>query len=273
MNPETMRLDAAMVDRGLAGARQRAKERITAGDVLVNGRIVRKAATTVGPEDEIRCVGEDLRYVGRGGLKLEKALAFGNLTLKGACAMDVGASTGGFTDCMLQNGARKVYAIDVGHGQLHPRLTADARVVNLEGTDIRRTDELTRRIAPASVNFCSIDVSFISVKKIFPSVLPFLQPGARIVCLIKPQFEAGRAAVGKKGVVHDPKVHVGVINDLCAFFFSQGCTVNNITYSPVAGGDGNIEYLALMQFDGSEAAARPLETDSVVRQAHRELKK
>lgn len=269
-----MRLDAALVARGLAVSRERAKEQILAGEVLVNGVVVRKASAAVKIKDSLRCEGEAPRYVGRGGFKLEKALAVGGYSLQGVCALDIGASTGGFTDCMLQNGARLVYAVDVGHGQLHPKLLEDTRVRNLEGTDIRDTVRLKESIPLSSMDFCSIDVSFISVAKVFGSIIPFLKPGADIVCLIKPQFEAGREAVGKKGIVKDKKAHCRVIDSLCAYFQAQGCIVRGLTFSPVPGGDGNIEYLALLQYgsDIDTNTAIPVDAAAVVEEAHRALK-
>lgn len=261
-----MRLDVALVARGLADSRERAKQHIVSGDVLVNGRAVTKPAATVSPQDELVCRGESLAYVGRGGLKLEKALDSGLFTVAGAYAMDVGASTGGFTDCLLQHGARYVYAIDVGHGQLHPRLAADPRVGNLEGTDMRDSARLIKYIAPQSIDFCVMDVSFISVTKVLPFVLPFLKPSAGMVCLIKPQFEAGRAAVGKNGIVKDAAEHKRVIRELTQYFLTAGFALLGLTHSPITGGNGNIEYLALLQFDGT--ANGEWDTDSVVRQAH-----
>ena len=257
-----MRLDAALVARGLADSRERAKQHIVSGDVLVNGRAVTKPATAVSPQDKLVCQGESLAYVGRGGLKLEKALDSGLFTVTDACAMDVGASTGGFTDCLLQRGARCVYAIDVGHGQLHPLLVADPRVCNLEGTDMRDSARLNEWITPQSVDFCAMDVSFISVTKVLPFVLPFLKPSAGMVCLIKPQFEAGRAAVGKNGIVKDPAEHKRVIRELTQFFLTAGFALLGLTHSPVTGGNGNIEYLALLQYGGS--ANREWDADSVV---------
>ena len=187
------RLDAALVRRGLEASRERAKQRILAGDVLVNGRVRNRPSFPVRDTDELMCKGEGLAYVGRGGCKLEKAVA-GRFDLNGVTALDVGASTGGFTDCLLRSGAARVYAVDVGHGQLHPSLAADPRVVNLEGTDIRDRQALLRAVPAASVSFCAVDVSFISLTAVLPSVLPFLKKGAGLVCLVKPQFEAGRTA-------------------------------------------------------------------------------
>lgn len=266
-----MRLDAALVARGVAPSREQAKKRIQAGEIYINDRVAGKAAVTVYPDDILRCEGGNPRFVGRGGYKLEKAINIGHYDLKGVRAMDVGASTGGFTDCMLQQGAGTVYSIDVGHGQLHPKLIVDSRVHNLEGMDIRCTDSLRKIIDPSSIAFCSIDVSFISVKKIFSYILPFLEQDASVVCLIKPQFEAGRQAIGKNGVVKDPKAHKAVIDDLCLFFHSEGCTAFQLDYSPVTGGEGNIEYLALLKYNNSDSLPM-IDTAAVVSEAHKALK-
>ena len=180
------------------------------------------------------CIRDSL-YVGRGGYKLQKALDVTGWRLEGVTAMDIGASTGGFTDCMLQQGAVRVYAVDVGHDQLHEKLRTDSRVINLEGIDIRKTEKIQNFVAESSVLFCSVDVSFIPVEGIFASVLPFLADRARIVCLIKPQFEAGRQAVGKNGVVKDPKAHKQVLHALLAFFAGQRCRLEQLTYSPITG--------------------------------------
>lgn len=266
-----MRLDAALVVRGLIPSRELAKKRILAGEIFINGHVAAKAAKIVYPEDVLHCEGENPRFVGRGGYKLEKAICLGKCDLQGVRAMDVGASTGGFTDCMLQYGANTVFSIDVGHGQLHPKLLSDSRVHNLEGTDIRKTQDLLKIIDSASISFCSIDVSFVSVKKIFTCILPFLKPGASIVCLIKPQFEAGRQAVGKNGVVKNPKVHKQVIDDLCRYFAEEDCPVLQLEYSPITGGEGNIEYLAILKYNGEEKR-KIIDTAAVVAQAHAVLK-
>ena len=195
------RLDVLLVERGLAGSRERAKRIIMAGQVLVDGQKVDKAGMTVKAEAEIRLLGGDLPYVSRGGLKLAKAVQAFGLTLSGKIAADIGASTGGFTDCMLQNGAQKVYAIDVGYGQLAWKLRTDERVVNMERTNIRN---VTPDMIPDILDFASIDVAFISLEKVLPAVRELLKPEGEIAALIKPQFEAGREHVGKKGVVRDP---------------------------------------------------------------------
>lgn len=270
----TRRLDAALVEQGLASGREKAKERIAAGEILVNGCPARKASQPVTAADVISANAPPPRYVGRGGYKLEKALQETGLTVAGICAMDVGASTGGFTDCLLQHGAARVYAVDVGHGQLHDRLRRDPRVVNCEGIDIRDTGALAAYVAENTVHFCTIDVSFIQIRRVFPSLLSYLRRPATVVCLIKPQFEAGRQAVGKRGVVRDPAVHEQVLAAYCHYFGEEGCRVEWLTYSPITGGDGNIEYLAVLTADGephdnNEAAHRAGE---VVHSAHAALR-
>lgn len=240
------RLDAWLVSHGLVSGRSKAKELIVGGLVTVNGKTVNKAAAMVSDADEIACDTSGIRYVGRGGYKLEKALTMAEIPLKSAVAMDVGASTGGFTDCMLQNGAAKVYAVDVGHGQLHPTLQADARVVNCEGCDVRHTDTLKETIPLRSITLCSVDVSFISLKAVMPYVVPFLADGAIVITLIKPQFEAGRADVGKGGIVKNPSVRRRVLNDIVAFLETLPFRVLAVDESPITGGDGNVEFLAVL---------------------------
>lgn len=241
---EKMRLDAAMVSAGLAASRERAKALINAGLVLVNGQKAEKSALIVDDGDEISLKGSDIPYVSRGGLKLEKAIKTFDISLQGKICCDIGASTGGFTDCMLQNGAQKVYAIDVGYGQLAWTLRQDDRVVNLERTNIRY---ITEEQVPEAVDFCSVDVSFISLKKVLPVVHRLLVHGGKSVVLIKPQFEAGREKVGKKGVVRDAKVHEEVIQNISTFAAEERFTIHGLTYSPVRGPEGNIEYLLFLE--------------------------
>ena len=208
------RLDILLVERGLAGSRERAKRMIMAGEVLVDGQKIDKAGTTVKAEAEIRLLGHDIPYVSRGGLKLEKAMKEFGVRLQDKAAADIGASTGGFTDCMLQNSAKKVYAIDVGYGQLAWKLRTDARVRNMERTNIRT---VTPEMIGEPLDFASIDVAFISLTKVLPVAYTLLKETGEIVALIKPQFEAGRENVGKKGVVRDPAVHEEVIRKVTAF--------------------------------------------------------
>ncbi len=251
---ENERLDARVVAEGYASGRDKAKELIRAGAVLLNGKAVTKPSVTVCDNDTVTCTAATPRYVGRGGLKLEAAL-HALLPLPSPCsALDVGASTGGFTHCMLQNGADRVYAVDVGHGQLHPTLLADPRVVNLEGTDIRDKETLSAVIAPHSIDLLAMDVSFISVRTVLPSVFAYLRDGAHLLILIKPQFEAGRADIGKNGIVRDRRVHVRVLHEMCDLFSSSGCALQALAASPITGGagrnDGNIEYIATLTYGG-----------------------
>ena len=235
------RLDVILVKQGLAKSREAAKAIIMAGNVFVAGQREDKAGTMFETEGLDLLVKENpLKYVSRGGLKLEKALQEFPLSLSGAICMDIGASTGGFTDCMLQNGAAKVYAIDVGHGQLDWKLRNDARVVCMEKTNFRY---VTSEKIPDVIDFASVDVSFISLSKILPAAYPLLKSGGEMVCLIKPQFEAGREKVGKKGVVRDASVHEEVIRAVSEFTVADGFLILGLTYSPIKGPEGNIEYL------------------------------
>ncbi|MCI8554455.1 MAG: TlyA family RNA methyltransferase [Clostridiales bacterium] len=246
------RLDAVLVERGLVPSRERAKEAVCSGRVKVNGRTAGKPALMVGPEDAISCEGEGPRYVGRGGEKLQKVLEESRLSVHGLCVLDVGASTGGFTDCLLQHGAAEVFALDVGRGQLHPSLRADPRVHCLEETDIRDTVKVQTFLGGRLLSYCTIDVAFISLKQVLPAVLPLLSPEAVIVCLIKPQFEAGRAALGNNGVVRHKADHIRVLQEQLHLFGACGCDVVYLSYSPVTGGTGNREYLAALRRGGKE---------------------
>ncbi len=263
-----VRLDVWLVQNGYAGGREKAKELIAADYVTVDGRPIKKASFNVTPAMTVVCTAPAQKYVGRGGYKLEKILALDGISVDGAVCMDVGASTGGFTDCMLQNGAVHVYAVDVGHDQLHPNLRADARVTVLEGTDIR-SEALGAAVPAGSVSFCSVDVSFVSLTHILPSVLPYLATNAILVCLIKPQFEAGVGDIGKRGVVKDRRVHIRVLQQMLALFDSLHLPLAHLTYSPITGGEGNIEYLAVL----SRAAALTVtDVAAVVDEAHTALK-
>ena len=237
---EKIRLDVAVCERGLAESREKAKALIMAGQVYVNNMKSTKAGLVIKPEDCIEVRGEKMPYVSRGGYKLEKAVKEFGLTLNGFVCMDIGASTGGFTDCMLQNGARKVYSIDVGYGQLAWKLRTDERVVNLERTNFRY---LTDETVSEPIDFASVDVSFISLKLILPVMRGFLKENGLAVCLIKPQFEAGREKVGKKGVVRDRKVHVEVIESVTVCAQALGFHILGLDHSPIKGPEGNIEYL------------------------------
>ena len=261
------RLDVLLVERNLAESRERAKITIMEGLVLVNGQKVDKAGTMIKPDAEIRILGNTLPYVSRGGLKLEKALKTFPITLEGKVMADIGASTGGFTDCSLQNGASKVYAIDVGYGQLAWKLRQDARVINMERTNVRY---VTKEDVGELIDFASIDVAFISLTKVLGPVKELLKPAGELVALIKPQFEAGRENVGKKGVVKDPKIHEKVIEDVISFAKEIGFVICGLTYSPVKGPEGNIEYL-MWASNNSESEEGDIQIKDVVSEAHKTL--
>ena len=265
------RLDILLVEKGLAGSRERAKRMIMAGEVLVDGQKVDKAGTTVKREAEIRLLGNDIPYVSRGGLKLAKAMETFGISMSGKVAADIGASTGGFTDCMLQNGAVKVYAIDVGYGQLAWKLRTDERVVNMERTNIRN---VTVDMFESPLDFASIDVAFISLSKVLPVAYELLKDEGEIAALIKPQFEAGKDKVGKKGVVRDPAVHLEVIQRIVEFSQELGFAVRGLTFSPVKGPEGNIEYLVWL-FKGQAEGSGIEESlpEEIVREAHAALDK
>lgn len=234
------RLDVLLVEKGLAESRQKAQALIMAGQVYVGGQKVDKAGAPTAEDAALEVRGGGMKYVSRGGYKLEKAMATWPITLKDKTCADIGASTGGFTDCMLQNGASKVYAVDVGYGQFAWKLRQDPRVVCLERTNARY---LTEEQIPQKLDFFSVDVSFISLNLILPPLYPLMAPGGQAVCLVKPQFEAGREKVGKKGVVRDKGVHLEVLEHFFDHAASAGFTVKGITYSPIRGPEGNIEYL------------------------------
>ena len=238
------RLDVLLVERGLQESRQKAQATIMSGLVFADGRRVDKPGAAVSNDAEIEIRGNTLQYVSRGGLKLEKAMASFPITLAGAVCGDIGASTGGFTDCMLQNGAAKVYAVDVGYGQLAWKLRSDERVVCLERTNARY---LSREQIPEELDFASVDVSFISLKLILPPLCALMRAGGHAAALIKPQFEAGREKVGKKGVVRDPAVHREVLEQFLEHARESGFAVLGLTYSPIRGPEGNIEYLGYLE--------------------------
>ncbi|MBR4116643.1 MAG: TlyA family RNA methyltransferase [Clostridia bacterium] len=235
-----IRLDVALVEQGFAESREKAKALIMAGIVYVNNQKSDKAGNNIKPDDIIEVRGETLKYVSRGGLKLEKAVEVFDFSLKDAICADIGASTGGFTDCMLQNGAKKVYAIDVGYGQLAWKLRTDERVINLERTNFRY---VTKEQIPDDLDFASVDVSFISLALIFPVMRTLLKENGQAVCLIKPQFEAGKENVGKKGVVRDKNVHIAVIDKIISLINENNFSLLGLNFSPVKGPEGNIEYL------------------------------
>lgn len=237
------RLDVLLVERGLAESRQRAQAVIMSGQVYVREQKVDKAGTQVEENAPIEVRGQALAYVSRGGLKLEKAMKVFPVHLEGRVCADIGASTGGFSDCMLQNGAAKVYAVDTGYGKLDWKIRSDPRVVALERTNARY---LTREQVPDALDFASVDVSFISLRLILPALRGVLKEDGAVVCLVKPQFEAGREKVGKKGVVRDPKVHLEVLEHFLEHAREADFTVRDMTYSPIKGPEGNIEYLGYL---------------------------
>lgn len=241
------RLDIEMVNKGLTESREKAKALIMEGIVYVNNQKALKAGDKIKDGDTIEIRGKKLPYVSRGGLKLEKAVNVFNINLDDKICMDIGASTGGFTDCMLQNGAKKIYAVDVGYGQLAWKLRNDERVVNMERTNIRYID---KSLIIDPISFISIDVAFISLKLVLPVAMDILSDGGSIVALIKPQFEAGREEVGKNGVVKDIKIHRKVIKEIIDFAADIGFSVGNLDYSPIRGPEGNIEFLLLLKKDG-----------------------
>lgn len=267
MSVKKKRLDVLLVERGLQESRQRAQAAIMSGEVFVAGQRVDKPGTAVAEDAEVEVRGAALAYVSRGGLKLEKAMATFPIDLTGAVCADIGASTGGFTDCMLQNGAARVYAVDVGYGQLAWKLRSDPRVVCLERTNARY---LTSEQIPEPLDFASIDVSFISLKLIFPALHGLLKENGHVACLIKPQFEAGREKVGKKGVVRDPKVHLEVLEHFLEHAKESNFTVLGITYSPIRGPEGNIEYLGYLEKSDGQDQIPDLK--ALVAESHQVLK-
>lgn len=267
---DKMRLDVAVFERGLAETREKAKALIMAGSVYLNGQKALKGGAAVKDTDIIEVRGAVNPYVSRGGLKLHKAVQNFGLSLEGCVCMDIGASTGGFTDCMLSNGAAKVYAIDVGYGQLAWKLRCDERVVNMERTNFRY---VTHEQIPEQVDFASVDVSFISLRKILPVMRELLRDGGRAVCLIKPQFEAGRENVGKKGVVRDRAVHESVVASITEFTLESGFNVCNVDFSPIKGPEGNIEYLMLVEKSDSAAMLWQGSAAELVAASHEQLDK
>lgn len=263
------RIDCALVSRGLIDSREKAKALIMSGIVYVNNQKCDKAGDTVKPQDIIEIRGEKLKYVSRGGLKLEKAIKVFSLDISGLVCADIGASTGGFTDCMLQNGAVKVFSIDVGYGQLAWKLRTDSRVVNLERTNFRY---VTREQVTDWLDFASVDVSFISLSLILPVLRELLKDSGRVVCLIKPQFEAGRENVGKKGVVRDRQVHIDVINKIVDVALNNGFSVLGLDYSPIKGPEGNIEYLCFLQKSTTPEVVTDVSANEVVEASYLELK-
>ena len=264
------RLDVAVFEQVYAPSREKAKAIIMAGIVYVNNQKVDKAGFELKEGDVLEVRGKTLQYVSRGGLKLEKAMQEFPITLESKICMDVGASTGGFTDCMLQNGAVKVYSVDVGYGQLAWKLRTDERVVNLERTNFRYA---TREQIPDEVDFASVDVSFISLKHILPNLNTLLAPDGQAVCLIKPQFEAGKEKVGKKGVVRDLNVHLEVVENVINLALENGFSVMGLQFSPIKGPEGNIEYLIYLNKSQEPVVSDDVNAKELVNMSHTELDK
>lgn len=261
-----IRLDQLVFDLGLAESRERAKTTVMSGHVFVNGQRADKPGMQVSPDIKVEIKGTALPYVSRGGLKLEKALKVFPIDVKDKVCIDCGASTGGFTDVLLKNGAAKVYSVDVGYGQLAWSLRNDERVVNMERTNIRY---ISSELIPEPLDICVMDLSFISVKLVLPAVCALLKDNAQLVCLIKPQFEAGREEVGKKGVVRDKAVHLSVIESVLSFAPTVGMTVMGLDFSPIKGPEGNREYLCYMKKGVQEAD--PIDVAAVVEASHESL--
>ncbi len=260
------RLDQLVYELGYTESRERARTTIMSGLIFVNGNRVDKPGTAVSPDARIEVRGEALPFVSRGGFKLDKALKVFPVDPAGKFCLDCGASTGGFTDVLLQHGAAKVYAVDVGYGQLAWKLRTDERVVNLERTNLRY---VTGEQIPDPIDLAVMDVSFISIRLIIPALLPLLKPEADLICLIKPQFEAGREDVGKKGVVRDSEVHVRVVSEILAFAENIGLSVLGLDFSPIRGPEGNIEYICHLK--NCAGLSRTMDVRSVVSASHKEL--
>ncbi len=264
------RLDILVFEKGFTDSREKAKAVIMSGQVYVDNQKADKCGISYDENVKIEVRGNMQKYVSRGGLKLEKAIQNFDLDLKDKTAMDIGASTGGFTDCMLQNGAKKVYSIDVGYGQLAWKLRNDERVVNLERTNMRK---VTNEQVPDEIDFFSVDVSFISLKLILPTARRLMAENAQAVCLIKPQFEAGRGKVGKKGVVRDPSVHIEVVENIYNFCLENGFDILNLDFSPIKGPEGNIEYLIHLQKSENPQIYTSVTPTELVEKSHMTLDK
>lgn len=262
------RLDVYLFNKGLVESREKAKALIMSGIVFVDNQKVDKPGFQVKEDKNVEIRGETLKYVSRGGLKLEKAMENFNLTLDGKICADIGASTGGFTDCMLQNNAVKVYSVDVGYGQLAWKLRTDERVVNLERTNFRYC---TKEQIPDELDFASVDVSFISLTKILPVLKSLLKKDGECVCLIKPQFEAGKEKVGKKGVVREASTHLEVVEKIKDFSIGLNLSVLNLEFSPIKGPQGNIEYLIHLKNDDKGEFKAPITPEKLINQSHIEL--
>lgn len=267
---DKLRLDVAVYERGFAETREKAKAMIMAGSVYLNGQKALKGGVNIKETDVIEVRGAVNPFVSRGGLKLDKAVKSFGLDLSDCICMDIGASTGGFTDCMLTNGAKKVYSIDVGYGQLAWKLRCDERVVNLERTNFRY---VTREQVPDEIDFASVDVSFISLKLILPVMHTLIKDGGHSVCLIKPQFEAGKENIGKKGVVRDKSVHAAVVENITSFATENGFKVLGVDFSPIKGPEGNIEYLMYIEKDENGEMLWDGSVEELVERSHDNLDK
>lgn len=266
-----VRLDMLLVERELIDSREKAKRTIMAGLVFSGSNRLDKPGMKVNEDISLTVKGNVIPYVGRGGLKLEKALRFFSLDLKGKIMVDVGSSTGGFTDCALQNGAALSYAVDVGYNQLDWKLRSDSRVVVMERTNFRYAEkDLFTKGLP---DFASIDVSFISLRLILPALAKIVKPGADIVALVKPQFEAGREQVGRKGIIRNPAVHIEVLESILSYAAKEGFSFQDYTFSPITGGDGNIEFLVYWKWHGSQKEENNFEAgiEQLVKEAHQAL--
>lgn len=264
------RLDVLVVKQGLAESREKAKAMIMSGDIFINGQREDKAGSMFLEDVVVELRGKPMKYVSRGGLKLEKALLEFDLSLENKICMDIGASTGGFTDCMLQNGAIKVYAVDVGYGQFAWKLRQDERVVCMEKTNIRY---VTIDQIGEPLDFASVDVSFISLTKVLPAANLLMNEGGELICLIKPQFEAGRDKVGKKGVVREPETHLEVIQKIIDFSIENGFSVRNLSFSPIKGPEGNIEYLIHLKKETVATINEGVDAQDIVQKSHASLDK
>ena len=263
------RLDVVLTEQNFFDSRAKAKSMIMLGKILVDGVKIEKAGTLINRDAKIEVIGQEMPFVSRGGFKLQKALEVFKIDLREKISADIGASTGGFTDCMLQHGAKKVYAVDVGYGQLAWKLRQDARVINLERTNIRN---VTAENIPDALDFASIDVSFISLEKVLPVVKNLLSDSGEVVALIKPQFEAGKENVGKKGVVRDKKIHAAVIEKILHFAQEINFKICGLDFSPIKGPEGNIEFLAHLSKVERWKDGKMKSVDEVVDAAHKELK-
>lgn len=265
---EKLRLDVALFEKGLCESREKAKAYIMAGQVYVNDQKALKAGMVIKTDDSIEVRGKQMPFVSRGGLKLQKAVDVFGVSLADCICMDIGASTGGFTDCMLQHGAKKVYAIDVGYGQLAWKLRTDERVVNMERTNFRY---VTNETVTDVIDFASVDVSFISLKIILPVMRSLLGENAEAVCLIKPQFEAGKDKIGKKGVVRELSTHIDVVRIIYDFSLENGFDILNLDFSPVKGPEGNIEYLIHLRKSDEPTSYLKREIEEIVQTSHSTL--